>query len=105
MLKSICIYSFLTAGLAALLFLTACQQKMAPSVADSSGTIVWGFEKTPMWADEFNIDGKLDSSKWGYDTGGSGWGNNELQYYTAGENVHIKNGLLSIEARKEERDG
>ena len=101
MLKSICIYGFLSAGL----FLTACQQKMAPSVADSSETKVWTFEKTPLWADEFNIDGKPDSSRWGYDTGGSGWGNNELQYYTAGENVSIKNGLLSIEAKKEERDG
>lgn len=105
MLKSICIYGFLQAGLAALLFLTACQQKMAPSVADSSGTKAWEFEKTPVWADEFNIDGKPDSSKWGYDIGGSGWGNNELQYYTAGENVSIKNGVLSIEAKKEERGG
>ncbi len=105
MLKSICIYSFLLAGLAAVLFVTACQQKMTPSAADSSETKARRFENTPVWADEFNTDGKPDTSKWGYDIGGSGWGNNELQYYTAGENVRIKNGLLSIEARKEQREG
>ncbi len=92
------------AGLAAALFLVACQQKMAPSVTDSQGTKAWTFEKKPVWADEFNIDGKPDSSRWGYDIGGSGWGNNELQFYTAGDNVRIQNGLLIIEARKEQRE-
>jgi len=37
-----------------------------------------------VWSDEFNgADGSSpDSSKWTYDTGGKGWGNNELECYT-----------------------
>ena len=36
----------------------------------------------PVWCDEFDQDGLPDPSKWGYDVGGHGWGNNELQFYT-----------------------
>ncbi|MGI8599895.1 MAG: glycoside hydrolase family 16 protein [Chitinophagaceae bacterium] len=64
----------------------------------------WNFEKSPVWADEFETGVKPDPAKWGYDTGGHGWGNNELQFYTAGENVFIENGILILEARKEEKD-
>jgi hypothetical protein len=35
-----------------------------------------------VWSDEFNYKGLPDPKKWNYDTGGHGWGNNELQYYT-----------------------
>jgi beta-glucanase (GH16 family) len=36
------------------------------------------------WSDEFNgpADSAPDPAKWGYDTGGNGWGNSELEYYT-----------------------
>ena len=34
------------------------------------------------WSDEFNYNGLPDSTKWSYDVGGNGWGNNELEYYT-----------------------
>jgi beta-glucanase (GH16 family) len=52
-----------------------------------------------VWNDEFNVDGKLDNSKWDYDIGGNGWGNNELQYYTSDSvNVRAYNGKLEIEA-------
>ncbi|MFD2569399.1 family 16 glycosylhydrolase [Spirosoma soli] len=56
-----------------------------------------------VWADEFDKDGLPDSTKWGYDVGGNGWGNNELQFYTRRrpENARIENGKLIIEARKE----
>lgn len=64
----------------------------------------WTFESSPVWADEFTGSGKPDATKWGYDIGGSGWGNNELQYYTAGDNVNIANGILTITARKENRE-
>ncbi len=39
---------------------------------------------TPVWADEFNAaDGAgVDGSKWHHDTGGDGYGNQELEYYT-----------------------
>jgi beta-glucanase (GH16 family) len=56
-----------------------------------------------VWADEFESNGLPDSTKWMYDVGGSGWGNNELQYYTRKrvENARVENGQLVIEARKE----
>ncbi len=50
-----------------------------------------------VWADEF--DGtSLDLSKWSYQTGGGGWGNNEWQVYTAGPNASVGSGVLSITA-------
>lgn len=60
---------------------------------------------TLIWSDEFDKDGAPDESKWGYDIGGSGWGNNELQYYTQEENAWVEDGKLVIEARKEEKEG
>ncbi len=57
----------------------------------------------PSWADEFEKDGKPETTNWDYDLGGKGWGNNELQYYTdRSENARIKDGYLIIEARKED---
>lgn len=55
-----------------------------------------------VWSDEFDYEGAPDSEKWGFDVGGSGWGNHELQYYTAGDNVSVAGGTLTIELRKEE---
>jgi len=61
------------------------------------------------WADEFDVDGLPDSSKWGYDTARNkdGWYNNELQYYAAGrpENARVESGRLIITARKERLSG
>jgi beta-glucanase (GH16 family) len=55
-----------------------------------------------VWSDEFNTDGAPDPSKWGYDLGGGGWGNNELEYYTnRPDNAVISNGTLKITAKKE----
>ena len=34
-----------------------------------------------VWSDEFEGD-SLNTNVWTRETGGSGWGNNELQYYT-----------------------
>jgi beta-glucanase (GH16 family) len=63
---------------------------------------VYGFESNPFWSDEFEGNGLPDPSKWGYDVGGSGWGNNELQYYTStANNVNVNEGLLIITAKKE----
>ncbi|MFZ9332071.1 MAG: glycoside hydrolase family 16 protein [Chitinophagaceae bacterium] len=60
-----------------------------------------------VWSDEFKKDGLPDPSKWGYDVGGHGWGNNELQYYTQSrkENARVENGKLIIEARREPMEG
>ncbi|MBU2708140.1 RICIN domain-containing protein [Zooshikella marina] len=62
--------------------------------------------KKLVWHDEFNYQGKPDPSKWGYDTGGSGWGNNELQHYTDRlENARVNGSRLIIEAKKENFHG
>lgn len=62
-----------------------------------------------VWSDEFNYSGLPDSKKWTYDTDGNtnGWGNNEAQYYTNGrlQNSEVKNGLLYINALKEDFEG
>lgn len=56
-----------------------------------------------VWSDEFNYSGLPDPAKWSYDTGGNGWGNRELQYYTfkKTENARVENGHLVIEAIRE----
>jgi beta-glucanase (GH16 family) len=57
------------------------------------------------WSDEFNYEGLPDSTKWGYNVGGDGWGNNELQYYTEADpaNVSVSNGSLKITALKQKK--
>jgi len=58
-----------------------------------------------VWNDEFDGD-SLDRSRWAFDLGGSGWGNNELQFYTdRPENARVADGMLVIEARQEDRLG
>jgi beta-glucanase (GH16 family) len=61
-----------------------------------------------VWSEEFSYTGLPDSTKWGYDVGDGcpancGWGNNELQYYTAHrpENARVEEGHLVIEAHQE----
>ena len=57
-----------------------------------------------VWSDEFDYAGLPDPSKWDYEVGGEGWGNNEQQYYTLRrkENARVENGKLVIEARQEQ---
>jgi beta-glucanase (GH16 family) len=54
-----------------------------------------------VWSEEF--DGpSIDTSKWTYDVGNWGFGNGELQYYTARpENATIEDGKLVITALRE----
>lgn len=63
---------------------------------------------TLVWSDEFNGT-SLNTSDWNYDVGDGcpncGWGNNELQYYTAGDNIYVNSGKMIIEARKENKNG
>ncbi len=63
---------------------------------------------TLTWADEFNAPSvSPDPAKWGYDMGGGGYGNAELQYYTnRPENVATDaDGHLVITAIKETLPG
>jgi beta-glucanase (GH16 family) len=57
------------------------------------------------WSDEFNGASwsAVDSGKWTAETGGSGWGNGELEYYSQSlVNAHQENGSLVITATKED---
>jgi beta-glucanase (GH16 family) len=58
-----------------------------------------------VWSDEFSTDGLPDPAKWAYENGRVR--NNEAQFYTARreENARIENGILIIEARKEDHKG
>jgi beta-glucanase (GH16 family) len=61
-----------------------------------------------IWADEF--DGKdgtaPDATRWTYDIGGRGWGNQELETYTSRlQNARVRGGNLVITARKEDLTG
>jgi beta-glucanase (GH16 family) len=58
-----------------------------------------------VWHDEFSGT-KLDTDKWQYDTSRNkqGWYNGERQYYSAGQNLRVADGLLTIEARHEKVD-
>jgi beta-glucanase (GH16 family) len=69
-----------------------------------------------VWSDEFDGN-SIDRTKWDFDLGNgffnydanqwiSGWGNEELQYYTRdAENAFVKDGMLHVRAIKESRDG
>lgn len=60
-----------------------------------------------VWHDEFNAASTSmpSASNWSYETGGGGWGNNELQYYVSGVTnsdtlASVSNGTLKIKAKK-----
>jgi len=59
---------------------------------------------TLTWSDEFagTNGASPDASKWVLETGGNGWGNNELEYYTnRSQNAFQKDGNLVITVLKE----
>jgi beta-glucanase (GH16 family) len=69
-----------------------------------------------VWSDEFD-GGQIDTNKWDFDIGNgfynyeantwiSGWGNDELQYYTKEPtNAYVKDGMLHLRAVKESLHG
>jgi beta-glucanase (GH16 family) len=85
---SMCRASFAVVGL--LVFLTLCAMLSAP-IAQAAVLV---------WSDE--LDGtSVDPANWTFETGGGGWGNKELEYYSNGANAKVVGGSLVIEARKE----
>lgn len=68
--------------LAVLIFCLAPRTANAQcGTTSATGVITW----TTSWCDEFNgaKDSAIDPTKWTFDTGGGGWGNNELEVYCA----------------------
>ena len=66
----------------------------------------FGFPDWPLvWADEFD-GSEINPLIWTRQLGASGWGNNELQYYTDdAENAFVTGGQLHIEAIEENLQG
>lgn len=52
-----------------------------------------------VWSEEFDGNA-VNTSSWTFETGAGGWGNNELQNYTNGDNAKVEGGILTITARK-----
>ncbi len=87
------------AGLLILWGFTACSGKKEEHQASQANT----GQYKEVWSDEFN-KAQIDTLKWSFaiGTGGNGWGNHELEFYTGRtENADIENGNLIITARKE----
>jgi beta-glucanase (GH16 family) len=57
-----------------------------------------------IWNDEFDTENSLPESEWWFETGKTGWGNNELQNYVAGLGEDaaalVEGGILKITAKK-----
>lgn len=59
-----------------------------------------GFD-TLFWADEFDVEGAPNPANWNMETGNNnGWGNNEIQNYTA-QNAVVSGGSLIITAQRQ----
>jgi beta-glucanase (GH16 family) len=83
-----------------LFLLNAHAQKPAVSAPDRAWTLTW--------SDEFNgpNGSSPDASKWVFEQGGKGWGNNELESYTdRPRNAHLQDGNLAIQAIAEKYKG
>ncbi len=94
---------------AALILLGSCTESRSPQ--DPYVDIVAPEGYALVWHDEFDAptaDGrsaKPDAERWWYETGASGWGNNELQHYVAGyvgstAIAEVSDGTLKITARE-----
>jgi beta-glucanase (GH16 family) len=97
----------LALGLSAVTFLFASSCGAGGAIAQPP-VLPPGSGFTLVWSEEFSsANGSApDPSKWAYDLGGSGWGNQELESYTSRpQNVQIQNGNLVITALRENYTG
>ena len=86
---------------AIMLLLCACAAAQTSTPPPRAG-------RTLVWSDEFNApnDSPVDSSKWVLESGGNGWGNQELEYYTARpQNAFQQDGNLVIKVLQEKYTG
>ena len=99
--KSLPVSRTIACALIFFLFAMVCESLLpAPPTVCAGDKVAWQLA----WSDEFNgPDGSaVDSTKWSFDIGGKGWGNNELETYTSRTaNAHLENGSLVIKAMKE----
>ena len=85
-------------AIAVCFFFFACSEKEVVSYNNEIND--WEIEGwNIVWQDEFDKD-SLDLTKWSRETGGHGWGNNELQFYTDSDsNSYVENGNLILKAQ------
>lgn len=85
-------------AIAVCFFSFACSEKEGVSYNNEIND--WEIEGwNIVWQDEFDKD-SLDLTKWSRETGGHGWGNNELQFYTDSDsNSYVENGNLILKAQ------
>ncbi|MFI3286369.1 MAG: glycoside hydrolase family 16 protein [Rikenellaceae bacterium] len=74
-----------------------CKRTRSVTIAQDDPNYEQNFKL--VWSDEFDGD-SVNMDNWTFETGATGWGNNELQNYTDGENAAIKDGELIITARR-----
>ena len=89
--------------LASVMF-AGCLYATAQSGPASPAASPW----TLVWSDEFNgpNGSTVDASKWASETGGNGWGNEELEYYTSRpQNAYQQEGNLVIKVLQEKYTG
>ncbi len=80
--------------------LISCSAQSAAAPEDDPWKLVW--------SDEFNgpNGSSVDRTKWVVETGGEGWGNQELEYYTdRAQNAFLEDGHLVIRALAEKYTG
>ena len=97
-------------GLLTFLLISSCLLNGCQGQASGGGFSAPGPNRNWVltWSDEFTgPDGSApDATKWVMESGGNGWGNDELEYYTPRpKNLRLENGNLVIEAVKEEFTG
>lgn len=88
-------FLFISALLATLIFCSTKSSSTGLPVSASPDTLRYQL----VWSDEFNGT-SVDTTAWSFDTGNSGWGNNELENYQPG-NATVANDNLVITAKKE----
>jgi beta-glucanase (GH16 family) len=77
------------------------QSEMVTLSTSGRGSQQWKL----VWEDCFDL-AEVNGDKWNFTEEGSGFGNNESQYYTARpDNARVEDGMLVLEARQEDFSG
>jgi beta-glucanase (GH16 family) len=110
MLKKFILPAIVVAASASAVLLVSCskssgnlENKNDPIVIPPDTTKTTRPAYSLVWSDDFDGPG-IDTTKWNFETGGGGWGNNEKEYYQKA-NASIQDGNLVITAKSEPTGG
>lgn len=82
-----------------LVFSVSCKKSSSGIEVTDSATTPRALTYQLVWSDEFNGT-SVDQNNWTFETGGGGWGNNELENYQT-SNAQVTGGNLVITAKKQ----